>query len=105
MGYSIRDSETGDVLPVCLTSRWWEDQDTGPSFVPDNWRCEPSSIAARYEVTSSTGCVSTYGWWELIIVGYDDMREIKIKRQYWQRVQDAQQALNIAQRTYNDLTR
>jgi len=33
------------------------------------------------------------------------MREIKIKRQYWQRVQDAQQALNIAQRTYNDLTR
>jgi hypothetical protein len=108
MGYSIRDTETGDVLPVCLTARWYDGDNDGwavPSFVPDDWRCEPSSISARYEVTASTGCVSTYGWWELIIIGYDDLRDIEIKLAHWRKVQAAQDALSAAQRAYNELTR
>ena len=105
MGYSIRDSKTGNALPVCLTARWWDEQNDGPCFTPDDWRCEPGSISARYEVTASTGCVTTYGWWELIIVGYDSPRDIEIKRDYWRRVQAAQDTLNAAQRAYNELTR
>jgi len=104
MGYSIRDSETGLSVPVVLTSYYAQD-DTAPSWVPEYWHCDPSAPSSRRYTVKHTCGEIIYPWYELIIVGYDDARTIASKVDYWQRVQAAQDALNVAQRAYNDLTR
>lgn len=104
--YSIRDTETGKPLPICLTNVYIANEmSTRGSWVPESWSCDPCAPASeRYEVQHPAGMVK-HGWWEVIILDYDDEHIIEAKVQHYQAVEAAQAALKEAERVLRNLTR
>jgi hypothetical protein len=111
--YAIFDSESGLPLPIVLTHVAL-DNEVEPheavvlrslSFVPTSWSCDPCATGGeRYLVTTGNDVLTRYGWWQVIILGYDDERAIRAKLDHCRKVQEAQTRLWAAQQEYRELT-
>ena len=104
--YSIRDTETGQALPICFTNLYIANGGMRPGiWIPESWSCDPCAPASeRYEVQHPSGMMK-HGWWEVILVGYDDDQMIKAKAAQYEAIEKARAAVYEAERTLRELTR